>query len=195
MQFPPLWTPDHSVSILGKGFTFIFGDLLTSLRHAVDVASMPIRSTWNLITRTSNAPAAHSQSIDAIYRIWSTIRPTTLVSRLFNGCLHIVRWYQQRSSCSMGSSASYSLRNLVASIDYAICSFYPDVLKASPQFSSLSKLWLASTLQAMATERISAILFGYVITLGGLALHNIFSTHRGPYLALTLLKVRHFGLL
>jgi hypothetical protein len=195
MQFPPLWTPDHSVSIIGKGFTFIFGDLLTSLRCTVDAASAPIRSTWNLITNTSNAPpAAHPRNLDVIYRIWSTIRPTTLVSRLFNGCLRTIRWYQQWSTCSTGSSASFSLRNVVASIDYAICSFYPDVLKVSPQFRSLSKLWLVPTLQAIATERISAILFGYVVTLSGLALRNIFGTHHGPYMALTLLKVRRFGL-
>jgi hypothetical protein len=192
MQFPPLWKPDRSVSIIGKGVTFIFGDLLTSIRRTVDAAS----SALNLFISTSNAPpAAPSRSLDVIYHIWSTIKPTTLISRFFNGCLRVIRWYQQWSTCSMGFSASFSLRNLVASVDYAVCSFYPDVLRSSPQFKSLSKLWLVSTVQAIATERVSAILFGYVVALCGLALHNIFSTHQGPNMGLTLLKVRHSDLL
>jgi hypothetical protein len=195
-QFPPLWTPDPAISIIGKGFALVFGDLISSIIHALKAATLSASSIWSIITNSlghsggiQNAPTFDQRSFDIIYRLWAMIRPTSLISYLFTNILQAVRWYQQKSTCSMGASTSFSLRNILAAFDYAICSFYPDVLTTSPRFRTLFRHWLLSALHSIATERSAAIVFGYIVTLSGLALQNMISSQPEPYMVFVLLKV------
>lgn len=195
LQLPPLWTSDRSISIIGKGFSYVFGDLVSSLGHTANATLRLLGSTWNGASNQtidpqaiSNVPTPHS--FDIVYRIWSMIRPTAIISNGFDSILHAIRWYQQKSSCTMGLSPSSSFGNILAFVDYAICSFYPDVVKTSPEFRTVLRHWLRYIFQLVATERISAIIFGYMVTLCGLALHSTLSNQHGPYMVFTLLKVR-----
>jgi len=124
-----------------------------------------------------------------IYRLWSVIRPTSIISGFMGGILHFFRWYQRSMPCQGDAPAASSLVNVIRVIDHAICSFYPEVLKNSNPINSVFNYWVLASLHEIATDRTLAIIFGYLITIVALTLHARISVQRNSYMVLMLFKV------
>jgi hypothetical protein len=198
-RFPPLWRPRQgaSFSLVGKGVALLFGDLVPSVKYAVSMGQRVARSylatasqLFVLVRGPAVAEKIDTATPNLIYRLWSVIRPSSIISGLLSGILHSFRWYQRNMPCRGDAPAASSLVNVIRVIDHAICSFYPEVLQNSTPINSVFNYWLLASLHEIATDRTSAIIFGYLITIAALALHARISVQRNSYMVLMLFKVR-----
>jgi hypothetical protein len=197
-RFPPLWRPRQgaSFSLVGKGVALLFGDLVPSVKYVMNMGQRAARSylatVSQLFVLVRGPPVAeklHTATPNIIYHLWSVIRPTSIISGFLGGILHSFRWYQRSMPCQGDAPAASSLVNVIRTIDHAICSFYPEVLKNSTPINSVFNYWVLASLHEIATDRTSAIMFGYLITIVALALHARISVQRNSYMVLMLFKV------
>lgn len=190
LQFPPLWSSSPSISIVGKGFTILFGDLSSVVVNALsDASDTVVSAIGRWMPQTVDITGLQNSSPGLTYRVWSALKPSTLIAGTFDLILSSIRWYQQNSSCTMASKSSYSFANAFAIIDHAICSCYPDLLATYPRFKDLMAYLAISSVQNIVADRSSAIIFGYLISLGWIAAHNLLTARHNPYLVFILLKV------
>lgn len=197
-RFPPLWRPRQgaSFSIVGRGVALLLGDLVPSVKYAVTTGQRIARSylatatqLFVLVRGPAVAEKMDTTTPNLLYRLWSVIRPTSIISGFLGSILHSFRWYQRNMPCHGDAPAASSLVNVIRAIDHAICSFYPEVLKNSTPTNSVFNYWILASLHEIATDRTLAIIFGYLITTVALALHTRISVQRNSYMVLMLFKV------
>jgi len=202
-HFPPLWRPreDASFSLLGKGIAFLFGDLGPPLKYMMATGHRLARSYLatvarliSLVRKPAVTEKMETHASNLAYEVWSMVRPTSVISGFLKSIIHSVRLYQANMACNVDAPAASSIVNVFHVIDYAVCSIYPEFLLSSAPTEFLFEHWVFSSLHKIATHRISAIVFGYLITIAALALHARVSTQKNSLMVLTLFKVWSAGI-
>lgn len=204
-RFPPLWNPRQgaSFSLVGKGVTLLFGDLIPLLKYVAtagqNVAKSYLSSVNHLFGFARGLVVAErltdGRGSSFAYGVWSVIRPTSIMAAIVDFFISSIRWYQTNMPCKEDVPVSSSLVNVVHVVDHGICNFFPETFKNSATDNRIVYHWLLLSLRDVATDRTLAILFGYLITVSGLAIHARFSVQKTSYMVLMLLKVSHLVLM
>ncbi|KIM24200.1 hypothetical protein M408DRAFT_331945 [Serendipita vermifera MAFF 305830] len=203
-QFPPIWKPRQgaSFSLMGKGIALLFGDLVPSLKYVTAIGQKLACSYLSTADRLfgfihSNTTATNltaSQGHKFVSKLWSVIRPTSVLSATVDFVVGSIRWYQMHMPCHTDGPAASSLVNMARAFDYAVCSFFPDALQDPANGNRVFYHWMLTSLRDVASDRTLAVLFGYLITVAGLAVHTRITMQKSSYMVLMLFKVACFVL-
>lgn len=185
--------------MVGTGISAFLKDVLIVLRIGFGATIGRLLTPAARLLRSAHIIGGRSQFFGSgdlldnpfLHRIWVLFRPASILMRLLKGVATLIGWYQSKLSCDFSVEPSLSFVNLRQGIDYAFCSFYPDIFKSPDAIGPAIDKWVNSAINIVALNRVAAIFLGYGIILSALDFHARLSSHRQTYMVLMLVKVRY----